>query len=376
MNTAFEIAKDNLKACFKENGIVASIDHFSDFWARDSFYASWGLLKIKEFEKVKSNLNLFIKHQKSNGHIPRRIDRYIVPLKYLGIKIKRKSLKPRYTGVYVYPALDSNILFIITCYKYYKHSHDLAFIKNNYKAIRKAMDWLEKYEKNNLLTEGLFANWADIIIKRGTVLYTNILYSESLRSLKKIFKELEETRQANKYYNKLKKVKEKINVDFWNGNYYIDWINKKKKYDFLSTDGNVLAMLFDISGIRQNKEIIKYIEKYELDKIPMKTNYPSYSWWRVKLIMRIIGAPGYQNNSTSWLWLGCIYAVALHQNGYKKKGKDIYDKISFKIQEYNKVYEIYSSKGIPYKGWYWSSASSFAWSSGLYLWMDKLLEKQ
>ena len=64
MKSAAEIAKDNLLNCFQGEGITASVDHFNDFWARDSFYASWGALEIGEIERVKSNLNLFIKYQK------------------------------------------------------------------------------------------------------------------------------------------------------------------------------------------------------------------------------------------------------------------------------------------------------------------------
>lgn len=352
---------------------MASVDHYSDFWARDSFYASWGLLQTREYEKVKDNLSLFIQYQKKNGHIPRRIDRFIVPLKYLGLKIRRRSPKPRYTGVYVYPALDSNLLFVITLYKYIWHSGDGEFLRQNQTAFDHAIQWVEKYEKNGFVDEGLFANWADIIIKKGKVLYTNILYAEALDKTAKLNSMLGRTRLAEKYAQKARAMKERVNREYWNGKYYIDWIYKKKKYDYLSTDGNVLAMLFDVSNQKQNEEIIKHIEEYGLDAIPMKTNYPSYSWWRIKLITRVIGAPGYQNNYTSWLWLGCIYAVALYANGYCQKAGEIHKKISEKIKEYRKVYELYGPDGVPYRGWYWRSASSFAWSSGLYLWMYGIL---
>jgi glycogen debranching enzyme len=375
MKESFQIARDNLKACFKDSGIIASVDHFSDFWARDSFYASWGLLEIEEYAKVKSNLELFIRYQRKNGHIPRCIDRFIVPLKYLGIKVKRKNLKPRYTGVYIYPALDSNILFIMTCYRYIKASGDLDFLNDNFQAISGAVEWLEKRERKELLDEGLFANWADIIIKKGKVLYSNILYTEALDNMGRMLQLLSDSERAKGYLDKSGKIKEEINRIFWDKDYYIDWIYKGKRYDYFSTDGNVLAMLFGVCGAEQTKKIIEYIEKHGLDAIPMRTNHPSYSWWRVKLIMRVVGAPGYQNNSTSWLWLGCIYAVALRRNGYTQKAEEIYGRIASKIKEYSKVYELYASSGVPYKGWYWRSASSFAWSSGLFLWMHSIIKK-
>jgi hypothetical protein len=91
--------------------------------------------------------------------------------------------------------------------------------------------------------------------------------------------------------------------------------------------------------------------------------------------MYLVGAPGYQNNFASWLWLGCAYAVALDKNNYKEKVQIVYQKISDKIKEYGQVYEIYAPEGSPYRGWYWKSAASFAWSSGLYLWMHKILKR-
>jgi glycogen debranching enzyme len=376
MQSAFRIARNNLQACFREEGIVASVDHYSDFWARDSFYASWGLLATGEYGKVRDNLRLFIRYQKKNGHIPRRIDRFIVPLKYLGLKIRRREYKPRYTGVYIYPALDSNLLFVITLEKYARESGDVRFLKENKEVLWQALAWVERYEKKGLLDEGLFANWADIIIKKGKVLYTNILYAAALDRASRLAYGLAQEERARYYEKKACAAKGLINREYWNGKYYIDWIYKKKKYDYLSTDGNVLAMLFGISDQKQNQEMVRNIERWSLDEIPMKTNYPSYAWWRVKLITRVIGAPGYQNNHTSWLWLGCIYAVALHEQGHEEKAKVIAKRIAEKIQEYRKVYELYGPDGVPYRGWYWRSASSFAWSSGLYLWMYKILDKK
>ena len=375
MDKAYQIANDNLRACFENGGITASIDHFNDFWARDAFFASWGFLETGENQKVKSNLELFIKYQKENGQIPVRIDRFFVGLHYLGIKIKRKSLRPKYCGAYVFPPLDQNILFAITCFKYIKRTNDLGFLRKRFDAISRAMKWLEKYEQEIFLKENLFANWMDVVVKTGTVLYTNVLYAEALKSFSEIGVLLGRTDIAQKYTDKHQQLTKEMNNKFWGGEFYIDWINKNRRYGYFSADGNVLAMLFGISNQEQNRLIIRQIEKFKLDKIPLKTNYPSYPWWRVAPRMYLIGMSGYQNNFASWLWLGCLYAVALYKNNYKEKAESVSRKITSKIEEYGAVYETYNPNGQPYKGWFWKSAVSFAWSSGLYLWMEKSLGK-
>lgn len=371
MDKATQIAKYNLHACFVGSGIVASVDHFEDFWARDSFFASWGLLELGESEMVRSNLNLFIKHQKKDGQIPRRIDRFFVGLHYLGIKTKRRNLKPKYAGAYFYPALDPNILFIITLHKYITKTKDREYLRRHFDALHKAMQWLEKYERDLLLNEGVFANWMDTVIKKGAVLYTNVLYSEALKSFAAMSALLNRTAIAENYLNKHRELTKKINEEFWNGIYYSDWINDKKKYNFFSTDGNVLAMLFGISSQEQNMKIIKHIEKNWIDVIPLRTNHPNYPRWRVASWMYLRGTSGYQNNFASWLWLGSIYAVALYKNGYKKKAQSIHEKIAAIIEEHKAVYETYAPTGVPYKGWCWKCTRSFAWSAGLFLWADK-----
>jgi len=369
MRSACEIAKSDLLACFQDGGIVASADHFNDIWARDSFYASWGALEIDEAEQVRSNLELFIKYQKIDGQIARRLDRFFVPLEYAGLKIKRKELKPKYAGAYVFPALDPNLLFVVACHKYFEKTSDAEFLRRNFESITKAMRWLDKFENDSFLHEHIFANWMDVIVKRGAVLYSNVLYFAALEACGKICAVLDKKEESDTYADKAQNLKDKINAKFWNGEYYIDWINGGKKYDYFSTSGNIMAILFSLASKERADGIMRMIQEHNLDLIPLRTNFPSYPWWRVALRMYLIGTPGYQNNYASWLWLGCVYAVALKNNGYEEEARKIKNKITRKIEEFQKVYEIYAPDGQPYRGWFWKSAATFAWSSGLYLWL-------
>lgn len=117
-------------------------------------------------------------------------------------------------------------------------------MKENFNAIYSAIQWLQKYERNYFLHEGIFANWADVIVKTGTVLYTNVLYAEALKNFSEICALSNKSDLSEAYKQKYILLKEKINGDFWNGDYYIDWINEGKKYNYFSTDGNILAMLY------------------------------------------------------------------------------------------------------------------------------------
>lgn len=373
MSNASQIAEKNLRACFKGRGITASVKNFHDFWARDSFFASWGLLELGESERVRSNLEFFADYQKKDGQIPTRIDRHLIPLNYLGIRIHRKKLRPTFRGARLSKSLDPNILFVITCRHYLKKSKKKDFLEEYFESIQKAISWLEAFEKDSLLVEGKLANWMDSILKSGAVLYTNVLYFEGLKSFSEICHMADKKNLSRLYAEKADALKKRINEKFWNGDYYSDWIKGKKRYDFFSTDGNVLAMLFGISDDTQSKKIIDQITERKLDKFPMTSNDPAYPWWRVTMWTIFRGTPGYQNHAASWPWLGSAYSVALHKNGYKKEAKVIQRKIAAQIKKYKTVYETYALDGSPYKGWFWRPTNSFAWGAGLFLWAENII---
>ena len=37
---AYNVAKNDLRACYGKQGINAGLNHFKDYWARDAFFAS------------------------------------------------------------------------------------------------------------------------------------------------------------------------------------------------------------------------------------------------------------------------------------------------------------------------------------------------
>lgn len=372
-DSALAIAMHNMRACCVDDGIVASADHYDDFWARDAFFASWGVMAAGDTGRAQSLCRLFARHQKANGHIARRLDQSHVWLKYLGVRVARVCPRPKYAGAYGWAALDPNLLFVITCGKVYDETRDAQFLADLFPAMTRAMAWLARYERGGLLHERMFANWMDTIVKIGHVLYTNALYAEAVRSYAAACRAMSREADAARYRRKHDTLVAKINARFWNGTHYDDWITSSRRHHYFSSDGNVLALLFHIADDAQVAHIIRYIEIHHMDVIPLTTNYPSYPWWRVAMRMYAVGMPGYQNNHAAWTWIGSLYAIALHERGYSHKARMIYDRITAHIVRHNMIYELYDRRGMPYRGWLWKSAGIFAWGAGLYLWMHHSL---
>ena len=365
---AYDIAQNNLRSCYSKNGILAGLQHFDDYWARDSFFASLGALCLKDFTIIRKNLELFIKYQNNAGQIPIRVGDYFIISKILRIKFKQKT-RARYTQdkMFSYPT-DQNSLFIISFYNYIQKTHDYTFLEKHSTKLKKAIQWnlLCDIDKDYLMEEKNYATWADSIKKSGKVLYTNVLHCEALRAFSELCK-IANKKNDSKYYLYLhKKVKQKINDIFWKKDYYLDWIDKKE-YDYFSTDGNILAILFNISTKKQSLKIQRCIKKFKINQpVPSKTNYPLYPLTKVSLINHL-GGMGDYHNGLSWLWLGCLDAVAKNKIGMKKEAKQLITKISEIITRHSGVYEVYEQNGKPVNRSLYKSEYPFAWSSGMFV---------
>ena len=90
------------------------------YFGRDGQWSGYALLDYGDFEKVKSILEMYIKFQDLNGKIYHEVST---------------------SGIVHYDAADATPLFIILAGKYLMHSGDLEFIRSNWPAIKKSIDF-------------------------------------------------------------------------------------------------------------------------------------------------------------------------------------------------------------------------------------------
>ncbi len=375
LKKAYSIAKRDLRRCYTGKGILAGRRRFDDYWARDSFFASIGALRIGDKDRAKKNFRLFLKYQNRKGQLPRRIDRYHVWLKYIGIPIKRKKLRPRYTTSLMYCfSVDQNSLFIIALSDYLMATGDKEFIKEIYKKAKKAMDWNFSNDRTRdyLLEEGFFANWEDTIFWRGQLLYTNVLHCWAL----KCFAELSKAAgfgEGRAYLSMHRKVRKKINSYFWNGKYYEK--SMKRKSRFFPVDANMLAIASGIADRNKAMKILKYMRGKGIDKeTPLRSSYPGYPLWRNSPQRLFTLTTGY-HNTYGWVWISCASILAMHRLGMKKKAAECLEKLSRKITEFDGVYEVYAG-GRPVESLFLTSEWPFAWSAGMFIYTcEKVIGK-
>lgn len=364
--SAEDIAVRDLRSLYKEDGIHAGANQFSDYWARDAFFASLGSNAIEDFDISKKNLELFIRYQKEAGQIPMRVGNYDITLKLLGMDTDEKqSARYDQDKLFTNPR-DQNCLFVIAAEDYITKSGDLEFAENNFESFERAITWLAAKDTNGnlLVEEGSYAGWTDSVKKSGEVLYTNVCYYKSLSSLSTISQMINNTDKSQAYALWAELVRKQINSNFWVKDYYADWIDDNIKYTYFSTDANVLAIIWGVADTEKSQKILYYINENNLpDEFGVQTA-TGYNLKRVSLVNVVAGIPDYHTN-IRWLWVSCLYSKALNDNNFHSQANFEIDEIKTAIKKHGEVYEVYEADGEPVDRWFYKAEHPFAWSSGV-----------
>ncbi len=378
LEIAYNLALDNLRSLYGKEGIFAGARHFKDYWSWDSYYASFGCLAAGDHDIVKSNLSLHMSHMNKHGQLPLRIGATTngIVLAYFGITPKKRV--PIYTiDKSKFPPVTQNSLFIVAFLEYIMKTNDLEYLKNNIQKVEKILLWNFINDKDNdlLVEENEYCNWADSIKKKGKVLYTNVCHCHALNCMSDLFKIAGDKKKQAYYLEKHNEVKGKINELFWSGEHYIDWIDEGRHYNYFSTDGNILAILWDVADKEKAIRIEEASHIFDINDVPSACVHPFYPMKLVSPELRLIGLGDY-HNGVSWLWLGCINALAKDKIGMKKEAVEILNKMSDIIIKENGVYEIYENNRSPVNRLIYKAEYPFAWSSGLFVYAIKKIKSQ
>lgn len=260
-------------------------------------------------------------------------------------------------------------MLVIAFHNYITESGDIDFLKKHFNKLSKIFHFLEKYRyKSELLREGVGGGWAEGVLKRGAIAFTNICYVRSLECFRDLSKKLGKADFEKEFHEKYERVKAAINQKLWSDGkegFYIDWQGFNRHHYFAS-DSNILSILWDVVD-RNN---IKYLDK-KLDKLAHKSKVPmpvaesKYFIARVFFLNLIGGLKNYHIDF-SWSWLGSAYALAKLKIGQKKEAIKILEKIAYVIVRDKTVSEVYFSNK-PVEVMFYESEKPWAWGAGMFL---------
>ncbi|OQB06701.1 MAG: hypothetical protein BWY19_00051 [bacterium ADurb.Bin212] len=364
---AYKISAEGLRSCYAAEGILAGKRNFVDFWARDSMFASLGSIALGDTSQVKTNLKLYLKHQKTSGHLPYRIISIDQFLKYLHIKKRFKKPLPNYKNYLGDKVVDQNILFPLSACELLKADYQKEYITELFPHLELSFLWLERQDKNKdgLIEEGYLANWMDHTKKKGQTLINNVLYYGALKQFVELNNQLGNCEVAARYQQNLEKTAMKIDELFWNEDYYIDWVDGRKHH-YLDTAGNLLAIIFGLTDASKSKMILERIKQYQGKTFIPKANYPYY---KKRIIQPQLFLAGLADYGGYRIWIGALCALAWHLTGDLTMAHRTLANIAKSINEFGAVYEIYTPYGHPIKRWpAYKNEVPFAWSCGLFVW--------
>jgi glycogen debranching enzyme len=263
--------------------------------------------------------------------------------------------------------IDSTALFVIALASYARFTGDGEFALKLLPNAEKAVKFLLAKDRDNdgLVEEKVFANWAETVLKFGKVLYTNCCFYRALDDFSWLAGTLKESGLQKQYAELAERAKGRINQVFWEGNYYIDWIDFRR-HDFFSSDGNLLAIDFGIAERAQGQMILNKIKQHQLNKFPLKTNYPMYPLWRIPPTLLPLLEYHY-HNGFNWPWLGCLNAIALQKVGWKKEAKQTLRAVAELINQNGITNEVLDERGKPVNGLFLKSERPFAWTAGYFV---------
>lgn len=363
-----QITQKSLQACYLDGKVVASPTHFSDFWARDTFWALPGMLEIGDYQEAKNCLEYFLSFQRKDGKIPRKISLDLNAIKYLtGKKLKRKKPRPTYHGlIKPFYAKDSELLLINAFTQYIKKTQDTEFLQKNFSKLQKAIGWHIKTEKSGLISEYFLGNWMDTVFKFGPVLYSNVLYFQALKQMSVLARILKNKKMEIKYLKLAVKTQDVIQDRFWNREFFIDETRKNKEKTF-DLAGNVLAVIFNVGEEDQKNLVMKKLKEYFLKYGAFVPAVPTgHRWWKINPVVRLLGIADY-HTSTSWSWIDAFLIKTFYENGEVELAEKMLQEIENVIMKNQEMGETYFVGGEVYKKRFWKSASPFAWSSGVLL---------
>ncbi|NUM49361.1 MAG: hypothetical protein HUU38_32070, partial [Anaerolineales bacterium] len=228
---AYQIAVQNLQEGLERRSLLdgterlilcAGVRHFREPWARDTGFASFGLIELDQMQATKEALEVFLLTQSEAGQFPVKIHSTHFLERYLYSVFKREQpidrpIFPRYITAHNTISLDGNSLLIIAVLNYARRSGDYAFVHQYWPSLKNALAWLETHvkETDGLLHQGAFTDWADSIARQGKILYTNVIYWKALLDMAEVAQTCGHPDERRSLGEKARHIRDAINNHFW-----------------------------------------------------------------------------------------------------------------------------------------------------------------
>ena len=271
--------------------------------------------------------------------------------------------------------MDTSLWYPLAVLFHHHVTGDRNFLRSHAEKIDKAIFWASCLDQNNdfLLETNEGADWMDLLLRSGRVLYDNVLYYASLKAADKIHSIL----GGRKKYDKLSaKVKKNINLFFWPEENNRESVLKEyghtgieKDFEAALNNGTRNYYFVGIADKERAGIILDEIGRQKADQpYPVKVLVPPIGddeyrkfYFRWTAYPHLQQAGNYHNGGI-WPLAGGFHVIALELAG--RNSSDALGKLAAANQLGNKEFEFnewLSAEGVPLGSAYQS------WSAGMYI---------
>jgi len=153
--------------------------------------------------------------------------------------------------------LDYSFYWIISIYTHYLYTGNKNFVEQIYSRMKTTMEFASSRVNQNNRVEGkpddwVFVDWAPIT-KDGELSFEQLLYCESLQTMKKCADIVNDSLYSRKIDVEYKKVNTDFENTFWSEKKQA-YIHSTKNHDIVTRYTNIFSILFDkVSSNRKNQ---------------------------------------------------------------------------------------------------------------------------
>ncbi len=379
---ALHIAEANVRAGIEERHLPdgsrktilwAGWRNFREPWARDFGFASFGLVEMGEKRALKETLEIYLHYQQADGRFPVKIHSTNVATRYLHSLFARQQptynpLRPKYHTAHRTISLDGNSLLVIAALNYLRYYQDEVFAHRYWDALKRALHWVEMQalQPDGLLHQDAYTDWADSVIRKGAVHYTNVLYWKALREFALDAARYGYSEDANAFQRREQQLRAAINQHFWDERQGF-YITSRQFPLVLSSDGNLLAIAWKLATPPQAHAILDNMTGFGMaEPVPTKCTNRDYGRDFIAFENRLGGIAHY-HTSAAWLWLGSWHVIALVRSGRLDEAGRLLDRMRRVIVRDGVVHEVYGENGHYLKTRWYESEAPLTWSAALFV---------
>jgi glycogen debranching enzyme len=363
----------NVVALRSGSFLTAGGHQFRSLWTRDFAFAARGLLRLGRHDVVRDQLSLLIRSARpKDGLVPRTFDSKPIGVRVavsavsnlVGLKASlgiSDRLKPGYIDGHGSPAIDSNLLTILTALDYVQKSGDRAWWRSVERDLIRIWRFYDGHLQDGLIVQPRFSDWQDSVRRAGKTFYTNLLYHT-------VAQRLVDRPGFGVTRSQVDELRRKVVDTFYDpGSGLFRSVAGRPQ---VSLDGNLLAIdLGFVADARKQRALYRSLQHSELwtrHGLPGYATAPDYPRSWPSLTVRVVGLDHY-HDELFWSWLMALSAKVAHRMGDGATETRLLTRLDQLARRDGSIAEIYAPRpDLPlWRSPLYTSETPFSWGAGM-----------